>query len=373
MKNFKLVLKSLINNEACVEGGRHRPWWIALILFFISMIVSIIPIFVQAITKTGSSFVSTASYGIENGLQRFIEDVETHSELTMVIKTASDGSKYLDLDEEKWNAVYTYEDKYGYHAYQHKNEFNVVDLEVFYIANFASDGSSAAANNIANDKEVIDEETGEKTYTKRSTSYVIFGKDIFVAYLYNGTSTTLQGSCVGDYKALDDGYNFTSILKVTIDDKEVTNKTVTDEQYNAYRNGVFANWKEYFDKAYLNNRSQLTWQTTLLMFGINAVLVVFMGFMIWVLTRGKNNPFKIYKFYECEFIAAWASLTPGLLTAGLGFLFSSFANIMFPLLLGVRVMWLSMKTLRPQYNYVPEQNQKRTEKIKTVDVKSKKK
>ena len=47
MKNFKLVLKSLVNNEACVEGGRHRPWWIAIILFFLSMIIALVPIFVQ--------------------------------------------------------------------------------------------------------------------------------------------------------------------------------------------------------------------------------------------------------------------------------------------------------------------------------------
>ncbi len=364
MKNFKLILKSLVNNEACVEGGRHTPWWIALILFFFSTIVSVIPVFVQTITKTGSSFVSTYSYGIENGLQRFLEDVKTHDELTMVIKTTNDGEKYINLDQEKWDAVYTYQNKEenGYHAYQHVNENGVVDLDVFYISTFASNTSSAAANDIANDKKVVNEETGEVSYTKRTTSFVIFGKDVFVAYLYNGESSTVQGSVVGDYKSLDDGYDFVNILNVETDD------------YFAYRKGVWNNWKEFFDKAYLYNRGQLTWQTTLLMFGINAVLVIFMGFMIWVLTRGKNNPYRIYKFHECEFIAAWCGLTPGILTAGLGFLFSSFANVMFPLLLGVRVMWLSMKTLRPQYSYAPEQNQKKTtDKVKAVDVKSKKK
>lgn len=374
MKNFKLILKSLISNEACVEGGRHRPWWIALILFFFSTIVAIVPVFVQTITKAGSSFVSTNSYGIENGLQRFVEDVKTHDELTMVIKTTSDGEKYLNLDQEKWDKVYTYTNKDGFNAYQHKNESGVVDLDVFYIADFANDGTAKdAASKIASDKAVVNEETGETTYTKRSTSFVIFGKDLFVVYLYNGTSTTLQGSVIGDYKSIDDGFNFVSLLTVKINDKEVTNDTVTPEEYSEYRKGVWTNWKDYFDKAYLYNRSQLTWQTTLLMFGINAGLVIFMGFMIWVLTRGKNNPYKIYKFYECEFIAAWAGLTPGLLTCGFGFLLSSFANVMFPLLLGVRVMWLSMKTLRPQYNYAPQQNQKKVDKVKTVDVKSKKK
>ncbi len=377
MKNFKLVLKSLVNNEACVEGGRHRPWWIAIILFFLSMIIALVPIFVQTITKSGSSFVSSTSYGIEVGLQRFIEDVND-KDLSLAIKEASDGDKYLNLEQTKWDETYTYVNNSGYHAYQHLVD-GVSDFDVFYYADIDSNNEtlSTVYNAIINDRKVdtTNEETGEvsTTYEKRNTSFMLLGKKTLRIYLYNGTSTSALGSCIGDYKSFDDGYDIRKINEVTINDNVITYKNVDADNYTAYRNGVWSNWKQFFDDSYQHNRMQATWTTTLLMFGINALLVIFMGFMIWVLTRGKANPFRIYKFYECELIACWAAFTPSILGLAVGFMFSSFAVVTFPLFLGVRVMWLSMKTLRPQYNYVPEQNQKKTKDVKTVDVKSKKK
>ena len=57
MKNFKLILKSLFSNNATVEGARHRPWYYALIIFFVSMILAVVPIFTTAISNHGSAFV----------------------------------------------------------------------------------------------------------------------------------------------------------------------------------------------------------------------------------------------------------------------------------------------------------------------------
>ena len=44
--------------------------------------------------------------------------------------------------------------------------------------------------------------------------------------------------------------------------------------------------------------------------------------------------------------------------------------LIFALLVGVRVMWLSMKTLRPEYSATPQQNTKKI--VKTVEVKENK-
>lgn len=360
MKTFKLFLKSLFNNEACVTGGRHHAWWVSIILLVLSLGLSIVPVLVQTATKTGDSFIKTASYGVENGLRCFVEESNDKG-LKMEVKALEDGTKYLDCDQAIWNATYTYADHYNLHAYQHKNGVSVVDFEVFYVSDLTND----AINCILNDAETVSE-TGEVSYGKRKTSVLVFGKTEVLMYLYNMTSTTLVGSCYGDYKNFDVGYNILSLENVNIDGQIVNHKNATPENYARYTAGVFENWKEFFNKSYLWNRGQLTWRTTLLMLGINAVLVVFMGLMIWILTRGKTNPFRIYTFLECQFISCWASFTPAILTLALGFLISTFSQVMFPLLLGVRVMWLSMKTLRPDYNTAPQQNQKT---VKTVDTK----
>lgn len=365
MKTLKLILKSLINNEATVEGGRHHPWWIALILFFLSMIISIVPIFVQTITASGSSFISSTTYGAEIGLQRFAEDANDKG-LTMIVHNLEGGDNYINLEQDTWDAAYTYVDAYtSFHAYQHMNSDSNVDFEVYYVA----DLTNADITKIMSNRPVTNSETGEVTYDKRNTSFAVFGKNSVVAYIYNGISTSATGSSYGDYKSFEAGYNVLDVAKVTINDEVYTKDNITPELYNKYKEGVLNNWKNFFSTAYLWNRGQLTWRTTLLMFGINAALTIFMGFMIWILTRGKNNPFRIYTFMETQFISAWCALTPAILALALGFLISQFAQVIYPLLLGVRVMWLSMKTLRPEYASAPQQNQKT---VKTVDVKSKK-
>lgn len=359
MKRFKLILKSLINNDACVEGGRKHPFWIALIMFFLSMVLAVIPVFVQTITKKGSSFVSSNSYGVEVGTQRFVEDINEKG-LIMEVKE-QDGQKYLSLDQETWDNTYTYTDHKDYHVYQHYSELGQIDLEVYYIQNFTSIDIEEITKNkpVWSDGEFIG-------FEKRTVSFIIFGSKDVYSIVYNMSGAQV-GSLVGDYKHCEVGFKLNDLDNVSIDGNVINVVNVNAQTYAAYVDGVWANWIKFFDDAYLYQRGQLTWKTTLLMFGINAGLVIFMGLMIFILTRGKHNPYRIFTIFECMWIACWASLTPAILTSGLGFLIKSFSQIIFPLLLGVRIMWLSMKSLRPDYGSAPQQNQ--SKQVKTVDVK----
>ena len=72
--------------------------------------------------------------------------------------------------------------------------------------------------------------------------------------------------------------------------------------------------------------------------------------LIFLLTRGKNNPLKsTIKWYHGFGISTWLSMTPALLSLVLGFFLSNFAMMIYILTFGIRCMWLSMKNLRPQY------------------------
>ena len=72
-----------------------------------------------------------------------------------------------------------------------------------------------------------------------------------------------------------------------------------------------------------------------------------MGLMVFLLTRGKKNIFRVYTFGDCQKISAWSMVSPALLGMILGFFIQDYAMMFFIILLGVRVMWLSMKQLRP--------------------------
>ena len=97
MKNFKLILKSLISNNACIDGGRKKPWYFAVIMFFLAMILAILPLFVQTLNTHGDDAFATYAYGTDQATLRFNEYLEDNG-IKMFVKTkegASDPSEKM--------------------------------------------------------------------------------------------------------------------------------------------------------------------------------------------------------------------------------------------------------------------------------------
>ena len=72
-----------------------------------------------------------------------------------------------------------------------------------------------------------------------------------------------------------------------------------------------------------------------------------MGLMLWLLTRGKNNPNRNLTIWVGVKISWWIDFTPGLLAMILGFVWSAAAGLAYIVLMGLRTMWLSMRSLNP--------------------------
>ena len=337
MKNFKLFLKSLISNHACVEGGRKKPWYAAVIIFIVAMALALIPIFVQTITKQGDSIVSTNRYEMDVASYRFVETINEKG-IDMKVQDHK-----LIVNEEKWNDTFTDKDASGNNCYIHCHN-DSPDLGVYYIPSVRLTDDKYSS--IVNFPSV--NENGEAITVSRTYSYILFTEENVYIYIYARAKSSNQsiGTIYGDYKYLDDGYSINAMYTESV-------------------NATWDNWTEFYRLAYNNTRLELTWKTTLIMFGVNAGISIFMGFMLWVLTRGKTN-LNWFGIWETQKIVYWTTLTPAILTTGLGFLISSFSQVMFPLLLGVRIMWLSMKLLRPENKdlYPPLKS-----KEKVVDVK----
>ena len=67
------------------------------------------------------------------------------------------------------------------------------------------------------------------------------------------------------------------------------------------------------------------------------------------MSRGKNNPNRILKFYQVMGITFHATLTPAIITMILGYIMGSSLQIMsmiYVMCYGFRAMWLTMKYLR---------------------------
>ena len=127
--------------------------------------------------------------------------------------------------------------------------------------------------------------------------------------------------------------------------------TLTRESYiNQYRSKVMKQVVRVFNNTYINQKNKTLWTNTGIYAAIYAGILLFLGLMVFVLTRGKNNPFKFLNIWHCQKIVWWASFTPALLGLILAFLFAGnmIGQMAFILLISLRVMWLSMKQLRPQ-------------------------
>lgn len=356
MKNFKLILKSLFSNNATVEGARHRPWYFAVIMFFMSMILALVPVFVTNISKKGADAVKQYSYNMDNLALRFSEELADKN-VTLEVSYNESSKKNVLLDKGTWSIAFK-ENSFGYentsyNYYLHKDENLVIDFLAFYLGGMSSEGLSNFAKRL---------EEAHKEANAQLPSLVLMTESQIVVYFSNPSRGSIIGSVVGDYESSKVGWDMKELL---------SKKTYSNpEEFAAYKAETWDNWKNFYNEIYNHNRLTSTWTTTLIMFGINAVLVFFMGLMVFILTRGKNNPFRIYTFWESMKIGMWASNMPAILTCGLGFLLTNFMQVLFALLVGVRVMWLTMKTLGPNNVPTPNYNYKD---VKTVNAKPSKK
>ena len=300
--NIKLFFSSLISNNAAIDAGRKKPWYAAIILFFISIVLSVIPSTVLELRKHGDKNFDSTTYQAREAFRYFAEEIQNDE--GMIVVHADKKTSYLvgrnsetfgDLDSKTMN----YNFKFRYSS----NE-NVVS--------------------------VYTELNEEKV------SYFVFTPDtvyIRVVDPNNHDTSKINLMCVNAYKKVGEKALIESFASEGDETDKITN--------------TWANWKVLIRQLYNQTRLKAAGFQLGIMSAINVGIVLIMGFMIWVLTRGKNNPYRIFNVWECYKIVAWSALTPAILTSGLGFLIKTFASTIFPLLLGVRVMWLSMKSLRP--------------------------
>lgn len=349
MKTFKLILKSLINNQAVIDGARKKPWYFAVIFFFLSAVLAVLPIMVSYLTSSGSDFINKQNYiyGYDVSTLRFIESINDN-DIDMIVTTEIDGTKYLSVNEEKWNTVYGKNHQEGDIRFIHlRASDNADDLDVYY-TNTSGEAFNSYVTDVLNNRVPGTDKMNNSLNLSRQASAIVFGRYEYVAYLYECGSQTSLGYVYGNYNYFDAGFNIKSLIKVYDGDILVDRNSV-GTLYQVYTEGVFNNLKNFYDTGYIDYRNTLTWQSTLIMFGIDVLLTMFLGLLIFFLTRGKTNIYRVITFWETQKIAYWATLSPAIIALVGGFLLSSMSYIFFPLCIGMRIMWLTMRSLRPQY------------------------
>ena len=149
----------------------------------------------------------------------------------------------------------------------------------------------------------------------------------------------------GDYKTMEATQTGLKDL-LTVKDKD--GNAIAPSMANPdYYNGVLNNFKRGLNNTYDAVKWKNTFVTSGIYLAIFAGLSIFMGLLMWVMTRGKRNPNNYFSIWLCLKIEARLGLAPGLITFIMGLFLTQYASMIFILTLGLRVMWISMKELRP--------------------------
>ena len=357
---LKLLFGNLVNNNIAIEGAKTLPWWVATLMFVIGSFLPVIPIMVNASKTKGQDFVSSYTYSYDQGLVTCGVNLKTESlfdfkvedkQLIAYHRENTTDPSYVKM-ESTWveNADLTPVATYN-RVFEGKTERS---LNIYYTdrpfngkVNSVSTLMSAitAQTYVLGTEEIYDAEVHTEVDAKKGVyipSYIILYKTGLYSVIYKtGTTTAYKSTYAGlDWKHAD----FENLLDrvTTVEGKEINLNDKT------YVDASFENWKAVFNDSYLNQRVKTFWMNSGLYYGIYLVLGVFMGLMIFLLTRGKANPNRGLTFWITTKISWIACVAPAILAMAVGFFWSMAAGLGFIVLFGLRIMWLSMRSLSPQ-------------------------
>ena len=99
MQQLKRIFSSLFNNGTVMEGAK-QPWYLAVLLFFVSMVLATSPTYTQIANQDGSDFLSGTLFSIDNGLQVFSESLDEEGVDLIVRKTTINDEERVSLVNE---------------------------------------------------------------------------------------------------------------------------------------------------------------------------------------------------------------------------------------------------------------------------------
>ena len=373
----KDVLGGLFSNNRTIQNSARHPWWVAIIIALIAIWLPVLPIMTSYGRTHGSDFVGAYDYGFSDELVKStkalefeFEDYKVYNKLNAKaelkvekaeLKLYVGGSttptdKFLPEDDyTTFEPIAQYISSHDQiDAENHHVTIHQVEFEMYYTNDVDYKGHVAPFINYLSTRKFELGTTNiitdpESTKTAYSASFLVLTKDSLYAKIYKDNSTESAGiSLKSNWNRTKENVNLIKDRLLNVDTSDIDdlgNNKYLDERYIKR---VFGNWEDIFDEAF---RSQRDFNVTFFMglyLGVYAILVVLMGLLIYFMTRGKHNMFNYLKFIECNKIAWWASLCPALLSLIIGFLMPGLASMIFIILFGLRVMWMSMKQFKPQ-------------------------
>lgn len=343
---LKTGFLTLVNNDAAIKAAREYHWWMPVILAITSVVITLVPSFVSNMqVNMGQTVLAAGGTSISNGLAKFQLEMK---EKNVDIKIDENGN--LINDEASFNKLYNAggnETAKNYY-YEAKDAVSgYPQLRVLFTNDLISQTTLTALStyDVSKSSAVTDSE-GNTSETTTTTSYRVsvlaFKTTGFAFASYPDRSTATSNAFVS--------YNYDGIKGKSLSTLSSAKDFAADPQ--AYISEVRDNYRTLLTKGYETTKVDLAWKNVGILSGINAGIILLLGLVLFLVTRGKNNPYRVITFWQSQKIAYWEAMAPAILSLALGFLLSqsmsSMTMFVFLFLYGLRIMWTSMKAFSPQ-------------------------
>ena len=330
---------SLVSNSSALRGAKAGPFWLTLVMFILGIFLPVVPQLVSYANTNGSTFLNTYSYGLEKNVTALATNLKNERNVEFEIDadhllTVRENNQVVDY------ANYGYLYPYGYKVNEKSNQFDLL----LYISDRTIESDKQTVVELINNKYFALNSYHEATTTDvdlyRPSYVVLFKNGVYVSIFSSNSTQQAAYSFSGDFKTIEpNNHCLETLLKVD---------NVEQNIYNTeYCNGVYANFKAFLDKSYETLKIRNVFVNSAVFFGIYFGISVLMGLIMFLLTRGKKNPNNYFSLWLCLKIQARLGFCPGLITLIAGFFLVSQSPIIFVMTVGLRVMWISMKELRP--------------------------
>ena len=347
VENLKLGFSTLVSNDACVTAARTWKGPIIILpicLALASVVLSVVPTMVTRFNIDASTAVFAAPYGgFDQGLANFtyslvFDDSGVERTTPVSVKIDDNGNLVTNNLEPLYHseAEHWYVDldpataKPAFEVFFNLPEFSLTDSEFF---------SRVDTNRHPKDGTVRSKTDDGAEIVTSQASYLAIGKTAVRMRKYSQAKSF--SAIEGQYDRLHN-YDFAKLSKQQAEDGSQINPV-----HQAYVNAVREEYVSFLRLCYETYKITGAWSYIGMMAGINAGIILLFGIVIFIMTRGKKNPCRIYTIWECLLTACYASFAPAVLSLAAGFLLAQFAFIIFMFLFGMRMMWMTMRTLRP--------------------------
>ena len=319
-KFFKFLLKGLVNNEEVIYESKKQPWWTAIIVFLLSLVIAVIPSFVQITRIKGAEVLTTS------------QNASLDTSLILVSQHLEENNIKNEIDEQgKINVDALIPE--GKEYYQHTVVAQNKELLIFTICN--DQKATNLIKNYSEGKKSSNDIIKENPY---SSLIITEDKVYLTTYLNTSKNVISNGAITESAKA---SYSFVG-LNESAKGTDINSFYATKDIETCLNH-----WETFLNDLYKISKTQYLWGYTGVLSAINLGVALLVSLLTMILTRLKSATGEKLNYLNALQIIAFASLAPAAIGCLLGFVISSFAQIGFVLCLGLRATFLGLKAANP--------------------------